>query len=90
MNHELGRATLGLRREFGEDWRIDQLRGFANGVVDPTVRTAVNEWARQHRITGAAAFSDHEPLGGYERGVHDFFEAHRRAVLAGDDDDIPF
>lgn len=90
VHHEQGRATLGITREFGNGWRIDQLRGFANGGVDPAVQAEVIAWATQHRITGEIGTERPLLLGGEAHGLHDVYAAHQCAVLAEYDDDIPF
>lgn len=91
VHHDLGRATLGLKRNAGEGWRIDQLRGFANGSVDLVVQNAVAEWARRHHIRAEIDLEPPLLQGGDAHGRHDFFAEHRRLVCAGGiEDDIPF
>ncbi len=89
VHHELGRATLGIQRNSGEGWSIDQLRGHANGAVDPAVQSAVAEWATQHRIQCDLGSPD--TLGGRAAAEAGAFLAHREYAFAGDDEgDIPF
>lgn len=91
VHHAQGRATLGLRRRSTAGWRIDQLRGLSNRSVSPLVHVAVLEWARQHHIQAEIGIDRPLLLGGAAHGLHDVFEAHRKAVFAGDiEDDIPF
>lgn len=91
VHHEMGRATLGLKRESGEGWRVDQLRGFANGSVAPAVLMEVLAWARQHHIREGMGLEPPVPVGGEARGLQNCFAAHRRFVCRdGIDDDIPF
>lgn len=40
----LGRATLGLRRDWNGDWRIDQLAGPYNNKVSDDLRSEVVKW----------------------------------------------
>lgn len=104
--HELGRATLGITREFGEEWCVDQLRGPANGAVDPAVQAAVAEWAKRHGIEAESPTEPPVIPGGEAHGRYDVFAGqrpagqrpagqgpagHRRLVLPdGIEDDIPF
>lgn len=96
VHHELGRATLGIQRESGERWRIDQLRGHANGPVDPAVQAAVVEWARQHGIQEEIRMEPLELVRGETHCGHDFYARHRHAeprrLVFPDviEDDIPF
>lgn len=91
VHHDLGRATLGIQREPGDGWHIDQLRGFANGSVDAAVRNAVADWARRYHIRAEIDLEPPVLLGGEARGRHDVFAAHRRIVCQGaNEDDIPF
>ncbi|MGD9747401.1 MAG: hypothetical protein AB7I98_02845 [Verrucomicrobiales bacterium] len=88
--HDQGRATLGIKHEFGDGWRIDQLRGFANGVVDSEVQAEVLTWAKQNRITGEIGTERPLHLGGAAHGLRDVHAAPQRAVLVEHEDDIPF
>lgn len=91
VHHDQGRATLGIKYDYGDSWRIDQLRGFANGSVDLAVQAEVLTWAKQHHIQAETGLEPPALLGGEAHGRHDVLEAHRQLACAvDDDDDIPF
>lgn len=47
IHHPAGRATLGIERDSGGNWEIDQIKGLGNHAAHPSVRSDVKAWFHQ-------------------------------------------
>ena len=88
VEHPLGRATLGIRRDEGSIWSLAELQGARNSPVSRIIHAEVAAWLR-----AAHPRRDYEDDGSV-------FAAHRAACgarqltfdlgMEDDDDCIPF